>query len=450
MHSRTPALAWLRRSLATQTVITSYVTMVCGFLASLLLARQLGPTGRGEVTAVYLWPQILVYLTGFGIEEATLYFSARRAGQTGAILTNALLFGLAQTAIVLPLGFVLLPILLAGQSSEVINGSRLLLATVPISFMTLCGANALRGRLRIPYSSLIQIVFPATSLFGIVWMTVHHTLSLDNVVRLYLAAFFLALVVALGILLGLRLWNTFRLDGRLLKQMLAFGVKVQPGAISQVANLHLDQLLMAAFLPAAQLGLYAVAVSASSITSVLPSAIRTVLTPTVAQGQHGGAEGVTILEKNLHRYWLVNVVSGMALLLVIPLLLPLIYGHEFGPAVLPAEILVVAAVLLGGKQILTGASYGLGTPFLVSQAEIVSLVFTVGGLLLLLRPLGIMGAALASLLAYGVSFVLLSYRMRRAHGLSLRAVLLPKASDARELADRARKVAAGMRPRTAP
>jgi O-antigen/teichoic acid export membrane protein len=422
------------------------VTLVCGFLASLILARQLGPTGRGEVTAAYLWPQTLVYLAGFGLEEASLYFSARLAGRTGAILTNALLCGLAQAAIVLPLGFVLLPLLLAGQSPEVVNGSRLL--TVPLGFMTLCGANVLRGRLRIPYSSIIQIIFPVSTLLGIVWMSVHHSLSLDNVVRLYLAAFTLGLLVALGILFGLRLWRSFRLEWGLLKQMLAFGAKVQPGAISQLANLRLDQMLMAAFLPAAQLGLYAVAVGASSITSVLPSAIRTVLTPTVAQGQHGGSEGAASLEGRLHRYWLVNVTAGIALFLVLPWLLPLIYGGEFGPAVLPAEILVVAAVLLGGKQILTGASYGLGTPFLVSQAEIASLACTVVGLLLLLRPLGIVGAALASLFAYGVSFALLAYRMRRVHRLSLRTVLLPRASDARGLASRARSVVANMRSRT--
>jgi O-antigen/teichoic acid export membrane protein len=450
MHTNMTTLAWLRRSLTTQTVITNYVTLVCGFLASLLLARQLGPTGRGEVTAAYLWPQTFVYLAGFGIEEASLYFSARLAGRTGVILTNALLFGLVQAAIVLPLGFLLLPILLAGQSPEVVNGSRLLLVTVPMGFITLCGANVLRGRLRIPYSSIVQIVFPVTTLLGIIWMTLHHTLSLDNVVRLYLAAFFLGLLVALGILLGLRLWNSFRLDRGLLKEMLTFGVKVQPGAISQLANLRLDQMLMAAFLPAAQLGLYAIAVSASSITSALPSAIRTVLTPTVAQGQQGGEQGAAMLEGRLHRYWLANVIAGIALLLIIPWLLPLIYGQEFGPAVLPAEILVVAAVLLGGKQILTGASYGLGTPFLVSQAEIVSLACTVVGLLLLLRPLGIVGAALASLVAYGVSFALLAYRMRSVHRLCLQAVLLPRASDARELARRAREVVGGVRPGAAP
>jgi O-antigen/teichoic acid export membrane protein len=278
-------------------------------------------------------------------------------------------------------------------------------------------------------------------------MSLHHTLSFEQVVWLYLAAFVLGLLVALGILLGLRLWNSFRFDGGLLRQMLAFGAKVQPGAISQLANLRLDQMLMAAFLPTAQLGLYAVAVSASSITSVVPSAIRIVLTPTVAQADQRGTEGTTALEQRLHRYWLLNVAAGITLLVVLPWLLPAIYGSDFGPAVLPAEILVIAAVLLGGKQILTGASYGLGTPFLVSQSEIVSLACTVVGLVLLLRPLGITGAALASLFAYGVSFAVLGHRMRRVHALSLHAVLVPRAGDAAALAGRAREWVAGMRQR---
>jgi O-antigen/teichoic acid export membrane protein len=448
MHTRLPALAWLRRSPTTQTVITNYVTLVCGFLASLLLARQLGPSGRGEVTAAYLWPQTLVYLAGFGIEEASLYFSARLEGRTPALLSNALMFALIQCAIIIPLGFLLLPFLLAEQSADVIDGSRLLLATIPFAFMTLYGSNVLRGRLRIPYCNAIQLVFPVSTLLGIVWMSATHTLSLDSVVRLYLSAFVLALTVTLAILLGLRLWSPFRLDWGLAKQMLRFGAKIQPGAISQLANLRLDQMLMAAFLPAAQLGLYTVAVSASSITSVVPSAIRSILTPTVAQGQHSGAEGSTAaIEKRLHRYWLVNAASGLALLLVIPWLLPLIYGDAFRQSVLPAEILVVAAVLLGGKQILTGACYGLGTPFLVSQAEIASLACTVVGLLLLLRPLGIVGAALASLVAYGVSFLLLAYRLHHVHRLSLQAVLVPNGRDAAELARRLRELMLGSRQR---
>jgi Na+-driven multidrug efflux pump len=116
--------------------------------------------------------------------------------------------------------------------------------------------------------------------------------------------------------------------------------------------------------------------------------------------------------------------------------------------VLPAEILVVAAILLGGKQILTGACYGLGTPFLVSQAEIASLACTVAGLLLLLRPLGIVGAALASLVAYGVSFLLLATRLRQVHRLSLQAVLVPNANDATKLARRVRELILGSRQRT--
>lgn len=406
-----------------QTTIVQFVILGFGLINSLLLARLLGPGGRGEWAAVLLWPQALVYLGSFGIQDACAYYAARPQARSSVVMTNAFVLFLVQTAIILPLGFVMLPFLLAGQTVEVVEISRYLLATTALGLIALYGASVLRGKLDMSVYNLLSLIVPIGSVLGTLFLILMQGLVITNLARVYVTLCVALAVATLVALFARRLWSSFQIDGQIIKLMLGYGSRVQIGSISQMANLRLDQMLMAAFLPPAQLGLYVVAVSVASIANVLPYAIKTVLTPRIAQSE-GSPQDVSILQNQLRMYWSASVVSGMLLLVAAPFVILLLFGAEYRASILATEILVIGVVCLGGKNILSGASFGLGTPTLVSQAEIFSLVITAVALVLLLPPWGFTGAALASLLAYATSLVFLAFRLRQVHRISPRAVLV--------------------------
>jgi O-antigen/teichoic acid export membrane protein len=115
----------------------------------------------------------------------------------------------------------------------------------------------------------------------------------------------------------------------------------------------------------------------------------------------------------------------LVLMLLLPILVPLVYGDAFTPSIVPAEILVVASIAVAVGQAWAGSLRGLGRPSEPAKAEVISLVVTVAGLALLLGPLGIVGAALTSLVAYLMAATFMYLRLRHLLGMGLRDLLWP-------------------------
>lgn len=429
-----------------QTTVVQFLILGVGLITSLLLARLLGPTGRGELAAALLWPQALVYLGSFGGQDACVYFAARKQIRTGVVLTNASLFFLIQIALLLPLSYLLVPYLLSGQLSDVVAISRLLLITTAFGLAALYATSVLRAKLEMGVYNALNLIVPIGSLVGVLWLLATERLILGNIAFLYIFLYALLALAALVAVFAKHLWDIFRLDRMILKQMVVYGAKVQLGSISQMANLRLDQMLMVALMPAAQLGLYVVAVSVAGITVVVPSAVRTVLAPSIAQVDQE-AENMPDLEARLRMYWSLNVAVGLVILLIAPLAMMIVFGVAYRAAILPAEILILASICLGGKDILSGTAYGLGTPVLVSQAEMASLLVTAIALVIFLPPWGIVGAAVASLLAYGASLTILVLRLRQTHRMSPREVLLLGIRDVPVLIELTRHIINTLSPR---
>jgi O-antigen/teichoic acid export membrane protein len=357
-----------------------------------------------------------------GIQESCVYFAARGLTRSGVIMTNAFLLFLVQAPLLVVFGYALIPTFIKGQSPEVIAASRLLLTTTVMGLFALYGSSLLRGRLQMSAYNGLQLIVPVGSLIGIVALSLSQRLGLRELTVLYVGLYIILAATAVIILISAKAWDILQSSGPIMRKMVVYGAKVQVGSLSQIANLRLDQLLMAALLPPAQLGLYVVAVSVTNLVGVLPFATRLVVTSRVARanGSHEHRDG---LEDKLRLYWTLNVISGVLLLVLAPPAIALLFGPAFIPAILAAEILIVGAVFVGGKEILTGPAYGLGTPTLVSQGEILSLGVTAVGLAVLLPAWGIVGASVTSLLSYAVAFSFLAFRMRAVHGISLRKVL---------------------------
>src|SRR5437899_17911 len=107
-----------RRPLHTlHTVITTVTIIGLGLITSVLLARYLGPNGRGEVAAVMLWPMLLTYISSTGLISATLYYAARPGARTDAIFANAMAAVGIQAIIAVTAGFLAMPWVLASQSA---------------------------------------------------------------------------------------------------------------------------------------------------------------------------------------------------------------------------------------------------------------------------------------------------------------------------------------------
>jgi O-antigen/teichoic acid export membrane protein len=204
--------------------------------------------------------------------------------------------------------------------------------------------------------------------------------------------------------------------------MLRYGLKAHAGGLASQMNFRLDQAVMAAWVAPAQLGLYVAAVSASSLTQILPLAVRIVATPSIAR-RPDEDERIETLKMYFRNYWALSLVLTGACAFALPWALPLVYGEGFRDALWPAEILMIGSVFLGGTTVLTGGAQALGNPWLGSRAELAGLVVTVALLVMLLPVLGITGAAIASAAAYGVALFVLARGIARTSTISVMELL---------------------------
>ena len=236
------------------------------------------------------------------------------------------------------------------------------------------------------------------------------------------------LIFPIAYIVSRRIPGPYRMDCKLWTPMLQFGLPSVAASFPVILNLRLDQFLMAAFLSPQVLGLYVVAVAWAGAVSPLLSAIDIIVFPRVAS-QTIPEERIRILIQGVHLAVLVGVGVAVILLIITPFALPLIFGDDFKQAISSAFILIVAGVIASINSVLENGARGLGKPSVVLVSESFGLVVTILALALLLRPFGILGASLSSLLGYSGTLFVLLIQVGRISELRLKAILLPERSD---------------------
>jgi O-antigen/teichoic acid export membrane protein len=59
---------------------TTSISIMLSLVTSVLLARYLGPEGRGALLAIIFWPTMFLQIFNFSLNEATIIHVAQAAG----------------------------------------------------------------------------------------------------------------------------------------------------------------------------------------------------------------------------------------------------------------------------------------------------------------------------------------------------------------------------------
>jgi O-antigen/teichoic acid export membrane protein len=220
----------------------------------------------------------------------------------------------------------------------------------------------------------------------------------------------------------------FRLS--LARDGISFGTRSWLGGLAQITNARLDQVLMITLVPPRELGLYAVATTISTAFGPLAGAVSPPLMARIGSGERH------LMPQAVRMTVTLTVVLNLGVALVTPILLTVLFGPEFHAATPMALVLLAASVPLAGASVLSTALQADGVPLIPTIGEGIALVITVVGLVLLLRPLQGMGAAIVSFAAYGASFLFQLVVAKGRVRAPLRAFLLPSCADVRWLRDR--------------
>jgi O-antigen/teichoic acid export membrane protein len=411
----------------------SAVVLAVGLLNSVLLSRFLGPDGRGGLAAALLWPNVICNLASVGLSPSVLYHAAVPGSDAPRVLGNALLMSLLQGVVVLAVGFAVLPFALGTYGSDVVAASRLYLFVMPLSLASVYCYAVVQARHAMRAFNVGRLIIPVGYLLGTAALWFSSALTIEAVVWLQLGLNCLALLHASSVLFVGSIARTVRFGRTLARSMIRYGLLVQAGDVSQLLNLRLDQMLMTIWIAKSDLGLYVVALSAVSPVAIIGTASRMVMTPRIAAA--GSAEEQRKLTTaGFRRYLLLALATALPVALAIPLAIPLVFGAEFRGATMTSEVLLIAAVIAGAKDVLGGVAQATGRPWLSSRAELSSLAVSLVMLIVLLKPWGIVGAAVASAVAYSLALGMIVLSLRSPLQISIGHLLHIDREDVRSLA----------------
>jgi O-antigen/teichoic acid export membrane protein len=393
--------SWLSRRPVSLSLGTSLLIQAANVLTGVLLARILGPAGRGELAAVLLWPSVLAAIGSLGIYEATSFHVARGKEAVGTLVGTAAAIAWVQSVFLVGVGLGLVPLVLSHYGARVEHAGMLFLAFVPLNLVSLYAMATLNGLGRFGLFSFLRVLVIAVATAFVGGLALAHVLSPRTAVFSYLAANLVNAVIAVALVRRV-VPGPFRVSRTLARQMAIFGLKSHSANVSGLVNERLDQLMISVFLAPARLGLYAIAGTVTALTSLIGGSVAMIALPSLAR--------LEVLEERARaaRRFVVLTIALSALvtaplIVLAPTLITFFFGSAFAPVANVARILLVAAVVFSTNRVLTAILNGIGRPLDAGVGETLALVATVGGLAVLLPTLGLTGAALASLLAYVVS-----------------------------------------------
>ena len=401
-----------------------------GFIASIILARTLGPTGKGIYALIILIPAVMLKLGSLGIEVANVYFTGSKQYKIKDIVSNSLL-----SSILLGLFLVLLflGISYLGAFKNYLNSNQinifylwLVVLTIPFSLFSGFLRSIFLGKEEIITFNKINIFQTIIQLVLIVIFLMILKQGVSGAVNAYILTVLFVFVFIIFLIKNVTEIKLF-FNRKMFRDSIGYGIKAYFGNLAQFLNYRLDMFLVALFLTPTAVGYYSIAVGIAEKLWMLPGAIATVLFPRISSLQDKDANNLTPRVAR-HTFFIVLIISLILAVLAKPLV-EILFGDAFLPSVIPLLILLPGIIALGGAKTLTADLAGRGKPQFGAYAAFVSLAVNIPLNLWLIPKWGIAGAAFASSVAYIIATIVVIIAFVKISGKLWTDILLIKKQD---------------------
>lgn len=392
-------------------------TTFLAVVMSVIIARKLGPSGKGELAIAMLLSSTLVTFSGLGLDIATPFLISKKEFPIEEIhATNRMLFG-ARAVLIFASGifaiFLFRNSFFSGTSVLVLSLALFLaIAIAAFSFVSLYPlglANFTRYSLNLLVPSALSLVLLAITLSTSKELR-FPTLILNDLIAFSCAVFFLILQI-----------NSLhshpgKFSRQVARRSFQYGFPSYLAAITNFANNRLLWLLISFRSGKEELGIYILAQSLLEQGGLLLHPLSTVLFSRVTR-----MKPEDIKQSSAAVVLLLAPLASLGVLTIFILsdrFIPFIYGQEFAPSTKFIKYLSPILVLDSVSRATNSVLQGIGKTKYFLAATICSTISGISVAFFLYPAMGITGVAISSIVSssvmMGISAILLLLSLSKA------------------------------------
>lgn len=401
------------------TFITKIASAIIGFLTIILISQSIGAEGKGE-QSIFLFNMVIIMLFATLVGNSTLIYLTPRHKFSELFFPS--IVWIVLSIIILFLVISLIPSFLILYPFELFIIA-LLASITEVNTFVLIGKEKIRQANNLKLlSQIISIVF-LFSLF-----------LFDKFNSSYIYVISLLIGYSLSLLFGIYLLRDeyrklqipiFKDFLFMLKKLFRLGAIKQVGSISQQMNARLSFYLIAFYSSTKALGVFSNGISISEAVLMFGISLALVQYSKLSNTQDESySRRISLVMTKVN---IIFTVFALALFCLLPAQFYIyLFGSEFGDIRVVIQILSLGILLLSISSTFTQHFASKGNFTIATSASLFGLLATGVFGFILIPAYGIFGAAITTVISYGVSFLIEFYYFKKWTSAKFKDFLISK------------------------
>lgn len=405
--------------------------ILLGLLASIIIARSLGPEGNGLYQLIVLLPTTLMTLLNLGVGTSSVYYVGQKKYDIKDIIKTNTASGavLSLAAVIIGLIGVMF---FSDKFFEGVPPNYLyfILLIMPLLMLNDFYLVIFQGVQDFKSFNSLALLRQLAALITLVIFIFVLKIGLVGTVIAFIAGVVTQFIVTLILLNKNLKTNLFSgsFSKAYFKESFSFGFKAHFSNVLSFINYRADIYLISMFLNPAAVGLYGVAVSIAERLWIVSQSISSVLYPVISSSSDVDSKNklTSVISRNVLFF---SIIAGIVFYFASDLIFRLLFGEAYADSSDILKMLLPGIILFSVDRILSNDLAGRGKPELNMYTSIFTVASNIILNILLIPKIGIAGAAVSTSVTYSLSTLVKMILFKRETGVSYSKMVLLQKED---------------------
>jgi len=410
------------------------ILLFLSLLIGVVIARTLGPSGKGLLAVIATIGTVVLQLGNLGIGTFNIYAISNKSVEKKGIIGNSFSMGLMIGMIC----FLIISIFAFAFPTIFRNIPRsyllIYLLSLPFLFWTNFFSAILTGEQKFRKLNIFIIIGQAVNLVGVVLLLLVFKLNVFYILVWYALVNIINALLPMGFVFLTEGFH-FHFNLKVFKKSLNYGLKICIAGIFAFLILRVDLYMVNFFKGMAEAGLYSLASTFGNIFFILPLSIIIVIFPKINTKGKSKKESIA---KYSRISLLLVFFMAIGTLLFVKLIIGLLYGQEFLPSIQPIILLLPGLIAWSIASILGQYFCSIGYPLKITIGWFLVAALNIVLNFIYIPQYGMIAAALSSTVSYILALGFHYYFFNKETGLGFYDVFVPRKAEIMDIFNRIR------------